>query len=49
MIGFSESKCAGDFVNFMLQFGVTNATGVSINIPPLNHEFIKIMGLNAAK
>ena len=31
----------------MLQFGVTNATGVSINIPPLNREFIKIMGLNA--
>jgi hypothetical protein len=31
----------------MLQFGVTNATGVSINIPSLNREFIKIMGLNA--
>jgi hypothetical protein len=31
----------------MLQFGVTNATGVSINISPLNREFIKIMGLNA--
>lgn len=31
----------------MLQFGVTNVTGVSINIPPLNREFIKIMGLNA--
>jgi hypothetical protein len=31
----------------MLQFGVTNATGVSINILPLNREFIKIMGLNA--
>ena len=46
-MGLSESKCAGDFVNFMLQFGVTNATGVSINIPPLNREFIRIMGLNA--
>lgn len=31
----------------MLQFGVTNVTGVSINILPLNREFIKIMGLNA--
>ncbi|MBM4400925.1 MAG: hypothetical protein FJ045_03135 [Crenarchaeota archaeon] len=31
----------------MLQFGVTNVTGVSINIPSLNREFIKIMGLNA--
>jgi hypothetical protein len=47
MMGLSEFKCAGDFVNFMLQFGVTNVTGVSINIPPLNREFIRIMGLNA--
>ncbi len=31
----------------MLQFGITNVTGVSINIPSLNREFIKIMGLNA--
>jgi hypothetical protein len=31
----------------MLQFGVTNVTGASISIPPLNREFIKIMGLNA--
>jgi hypothetical protein len=31
----------------MLQFGVTNAASVSISIPPLNREFIKIMGLNA--
>ena len=31
----------------MLQFGVTNVTGVSIDILPLNREFIKIMGLNA--
>jgi hypothetical protein len=28
-------------------FDVTNATGISINIPPLNREFIKIMGINA--
>jgi hypothetical protein len=38
------TKCAGDFVNFTLQFGVTNATGVSISIPTLNRGFIRIMG-----
>jgi hypothetical protein len=31
----------------MLQFGVMNVTGVSISIPSLNCEFIKIIGLNA--
>jgi hypothetical protein len=31
----------------MLQFGVMNVTGVSISIPSLNREFIKIMGLNS--
>ena len=36
----------GDFVNFVLQFWVTDAAGVSINIPTLNRGFIRIMGLN---
>jgi hypothetical protein len=31
----------------MLQFDVMNVTGVSISIPSLNCDFIRIMGLNA--
>ena len=38
----------GDFVKFTLQFGATNTTSVSIDIPLLNRKFIKVMGLNAA-